>query len=65
MRIYFEDLKDETRECIFGELLKRIADEEPDYSERAQDIGMNPQEYLSEKADYLIDTRNFGVDMDF
>lgn len=65
MRIYFEDLKEDIQQDVVSELLQRIASEEPDYSDRAQDIGMNPQEYLSEKAEYIINTRNCGIDMNF
>lgn len=65
MRIYFEDLKPEIQMELVDELQTRIAEEERDYRDNAGDIGMEPREYLSEKAEHIINTRNWGVEMDF
>ena len=65
MRVYFEDLRQDIQMGIVNELLTRIAEEEQNYSEKAGDLGQDPKDYLSERAKYLINTRNFGVDMDF
>jgi hypothetical protein len=65
MRIYYHNLKPEAQDEIFDELMVRLADEERDYIETARDIGMAPHDYLAEKVGDLINTRNYGVDMDF
>jgi hypothetical protein len=65
MRIYFQDLKAEVQEDIFYELVERVKGEEPNYQERAEELGMDTQDYLTEQADYIINTGNYGVDMNF
>jgi hypothetical protein len=65
MKIYFEDLKQDIQTELIAELMTRLAEEERNYEEKAGDFGLEPQEYLSEKADHIINTRNWGVEMDF
>lgn len=65
MRIYFEDLKQDIQSELVDELVARLAEEERDYPERAKDIGLDPQEFLAEEADHIINSKNWGVEMDF
>ena len=65
MRVYFEDLKQGIQRELVAELVTRLAEEERGYAEKAGDIGLDPNEYLSEKAERIINARNRGVEMDF
>lgn len=65
MKIYYQDLKDEAQAELYLELEERMKRDEPDFEAKAQELGLKPYEYLAERVGELVNTRNWGVEMDF
>jgi hypothetical protein len=66
MRIYFQDLKEEIQKAVFEDLMETLEEEMLDYRERAEELGMDPQDYLKEEANRRIEsTANYGVEINF
>ena len=59
MKIYFQDLNEDTKSEIFSEVIEKLKID-TDYKQEAKDSDMTEEDWLSEEADDYINTHDFG-----